>query len=179
MVRRRRVRGNPAGETGAGYDSRRDRTSRRNGRRLRSVGFRGAGKDTGNHALAACAALHPITPIRPPRVKSAENSPAALRSSAAGEKRSGPRVSDLISIIGCRAWESLCTKHLSRVNPAPGCRSGGRGLHPRPRNSSVPSYRPIQRRAGSMACLPWPVELNRYAVGGGAFQAVDDPEESR
>jgi len=23
------------------------------------------------------------------------------------------------------------------------------------------------------------VELNRYAVGGGAFQAVDDPEESR
>lgn len=54
-------------------------------------------------AAAARSQEHPITPIRPPRGKSAENSPAALRSSATSERWSGPRVSDFISIIGCRA----------------------------------------------------------------------------
>ena len=109
-----------------------------------------------------------ITPIRPPRVKSADLSPAALRSSATSETRSGPRDSDFISIIGCRARESLCTKHLSRVNPAVRCRGGGRGLLPRPRNSFVPSYRPIQRRAGSSGVLAMASYL-RARVRGRAY----------
>ena len=44
-----------------------------------------------------------ITPIRPPRVKSAQIPRAALRSSVACEKRSGPRDSDFISNCGCGA----------------------------------------------------------------------------
>ena len=64
-----------------------DTASRQDDRRLLSVKFRGADKDTGNRALGACAVLHLITKGLP--AQAAWRRPSTQPASLHGEPGSG------------------------------------------------------------------------------------------
>lgn len=125
------------------------------------------------------------TLIRPPVVK-AQTSPVGGGGAApvASEARRGKRRASagLISQCGVRSLSAVCTKHLSRFTrgrgPGP---SRARGLSLSPRNSSVPSYRPIQTEGSASA-----VAMGRRrrcpvssGLGGGAAHSPSVHTERR